>query len=84
MTPKNSDTVKIQSVGSLVIKNAVISIKRALKENEYAVPHRLSAYFARSGAWKFSQQKKKRLNIHRRKLSKKKTDKTRILQFWNT
>ena len=73
MTPKNSDTVKIQSVGSLVIKNAVISIKRALKENEYAVPHRLAAYFARSGAWKFSQQKKKkRLNIHRRKLSKKK------------
>ena len=50
MTPKNSDTVKIQSVGSLVIKNAVISIKRTLKENEYAVPHRLAAYFARSGA----------------------------------
>jgi hypothetical protein len=50
MTAKNSDFVKLQSVVSLVIKNAVVTINRVPKKYEYAVTDRLAGYFARSGA----------------------------------
>jgi hypothetical protein len=50
MTAKNSEFVKLQSVDSLVIKNAVITINRAPKRYEYAVTDRLAGYLARSGA----------------------------------
>jgi hypothetical protein len=55
MTAKHSDCVKLQSVDSLFIKNAVTTINRAPKAYEYAVTERLVGYFARTGAWKFSK-----------------------------
>lgn len=50
MTANSSDCVKLQSVDSLVIKNAVITIKAAPKKYEYAVTDRLAGYFFKSGA----------------------------------
>lgn len=50
MTAKYSDCIKLQSVDSLVIENAVTTIKRAPKAYEYAVTERLAGYFTKIGA----------------------------------
>ena len=50
MTAPNSDCVKLQSVDSLVVKNAVTTINTAPKKYEYAVTERLAGYFAKTGA----------------------------------
>lgn len=62
MTANNPNCVKLNSVASLVINNAVITINTAPKKYEHVMTERLAGYFLKTDAWKFYH---KELNIRR-------------------